>query len=136
MCAELGGRLPVIRSPRGLENTATSTQTGTASVRKAIAYGATLATEPPLRGRAREIRDDDHPEGLRGEDEDEVHAVRAEEPVSLSVPAELVGEERTRARRCERDHDLREPGESAAAECARCSENVSVRESHRCPTLL
>ena len=95
-----------------------------------------LAAEPALGRRAREIRDDDHPEGLRGEDEHEVDAVRPKEAVGLGGAAELVGEQRAGARRRERDHDLREPGERAAAQRARCSENVSVRESHRCPTLL
>ncbi len=54
-----------------------------------------------LRGRAREVGDDHHAEGLGREDEDDVDGVGVEEAVRLGVAAELVGEKGARARRRE-----------------------------------
>src|SRR5439155_23215744 len=98
--------------------------------------GAELASEPALCGGAREIGNDDHPKGLCRENEHEGDAVRSDEAVGLGATPEFVREQCTGSCRRQRDHYLSEPGECAASQRARCSENVSVRESHRCPTLL
>ena len=95
-----------------------------------------LAPEATLGRGACEIGNDDEPESLGREHEQEVDAVGGEKAVGLGGATELVREKRACAGRGERDHDLREPRQRAAPQRARCSENVSVRQSHRCPTLL
>ena len=56
--------------------------------------GPELRAEPALDLRPREIRNDDHPEGLGPEHEHEVHPVGSQEAVGLVVPAELVRQKR------------------------------------------
>ncbi len=56
--------------------------------------GAELRAQASLSLRARQVGHDDHPEGLRTEDEHEVDAVGRHEPVGLPVAAELVREQR------------------------------------------
>ena len=79
---------------------------------------AGLAAERAELPRPRQVRHDDHPERLRREDEDDVDRVRAEEAVGLRRAAELVREQRSCAGRGDRDDDLGEPGEEAAADGA------------------
>ena len=118
MCADTGGSFPVIRSPSCVASSATSTDTGTASVRNAIANARLSPPSVPSSRRPRQVGHDDHPERLRGEDEHDVHGVRGEEAVGLRRPPELVREQRSRAGRGERDDDLGEPGQEAAADGA------------------
>ena len=106
------GRSPVIRSPSG-PRTRRRAPRPVAPGRGSEREGAALRAEPSLGGRAREVGDDDHPEGLRGEHEDEVDAVGAEEAVGLGGPPELLREQRARPRRRDREHDLREARASA-----------------------
>ena len=97
-CARSRRQLPVIRSPSGREKTATSTETGIASARKATAKAR---LSPPSRpSAAARVRSGTTTiaEGLRGEHEHEVDAVGGEEAVRLGVAAELVREERARRR--------------------------------------
>ena len=56
--------------------------------------GPELRAESPFRLRAREVRDDHHPEGLGPEYEHQIHAVGGQKAVGLLVPAELVREKR------------------------------------------
>ena len=121
----------MIRSPSGPENTATSDGHGDRESEKSDCKRAELTSEPALRRGPGEVGHDDHPKGLRRKHEQEVDAVGGKEAVGLRAATEFVGEQSTGPGRRQRDHDLREPGEGAAAQRTRCSENVSVRESHR-----
>ena len=92
--------------------------------------------EPALARGAGQVQDDDHPHGLRGEDEQDVDGVCGEEAVGLGAASELLREQRARTRGCEREHDLRERRERAASEGAAAVRKCSETVWHARPTLL
>ena len=97
--------------------------------------GAELRAEPPFGLGAREVRDDDHPEGLGAEDEHEVDAVGGHEAVRLAVPPELVREESACHRGGQAQGHIREPGEGAASHGAPAASRATLGllvGEHRC----
>jgi hypothetical protein len=97
--------------------------------------GTALSAEASGRGRAGQVRYDDHPERLGGEHEHEIDAVGGEEAVGLGRAPELLCEQRARSRRRYCEHDLREAVRAPRTGAA-CSEQAEVHESHRGTTLL
>src|SRR5947199_250984 len=80
----------------------------------------------PFGVRERQIGNKNEPQRLGGEHEDEIDAVRAEEPVGLRRPAELLREQCARTGCGKRQDDLREAGQQPAAKGARSPAGASL----------
>ena len=105
----------MISSPQKSANTAVTTVAGTATARKATAYGTELGAEPPLGLGTGQVGHDHHAEGLGTEHEDQIDAVGGHEAVRLVVPAELVRQKGTGHSGGKAQSNIRETCEGAAS---------------------